>query len=165
LAPTQCCELTCGWSDYIGIVDTSSYGIGEVVFGELSACTPMVFRWQWPEEIRANIKTLQNQMGTISNSDLEMAGLLMLWLAIEEVCGPLHEKGITLFCANSPSIGLATCLASKQSMVAKHLVQALAMHLKIQRACPLTPMQIERKCNAIADIPSRLFGSNPLWKC
>ncbi len=50
-------------------------------------------------------------------------------------------------------------------MVAKHLVQALAMCLKIQQACPLTPMHIEGKCNAIADTPSRLFGSIPLWKC
>jgi hypothetical protein len=146
-------------------VDASSYGVGGVVFGELSACTPTVFRWQWPEDIHANIKTLQNQTGTISNLDLEMAGFLVLWLVIEGVCGPLQEKRITLFCDNSPSIGWATRLASKQSMVAEHLVQALAMHLKIQRACPLTPMHIEGKCNAIADIPSRLFGSNPLQKC
>ncbi len=162
LAPTQCRELKCGWPDYIGIVDASSYGVGGVVFGELSACTPTVFRWQWPEEIHANIKTLQNRMGTICNPDLEMAGLLMLWLAVEGVCGLLQEKLITLFCNNSPSIGWATCLPSKQSMVAKHLIQVLAMHLKIHWACPLTPMHIEGKRNAIADIPLRLFGSNPL---
>jgi hypothetical protein len=127
VAPTQCRELTCGWPDYIGIVDASSYGVGGVVFGELSVCTPIVFRWQWPEDIHKSIKTFQNQAGTISNSDLEMAGLLMLWLVIEGVCGPLQEKHITLFCNNSPSIGWATRLASKQSMVAEHLVQTLAM--------------------------------------
>jgi hypothetical protein len=125
LAPTQCCKLKCGGPDYIGIVDASSNGVGGGVFEELSVCTPTVFRWQWPEEIRANIKTLQNLMGTISNSNLEMAGLLMLWLAIEGVCGPLQEKRITLFWNNSPSIAWATRLASKQSMVAKILVQAL----------------------------------------
>jgi hypothetical protein len=104
-------------------------------------------------------------MGAISNSDLEMAGLLMLWLAIEGVCGPLQEKRITLFCNNSPLIGWATRLSSKRSMVAKHLVRALAMRLKIQRACLLTPMHIEGKPNAIADIPLRSFGSNPFWRC
>ncbi len=104
-------------------------------------------------------------MSTISNSDLEMAGLLMLWLAIEGVCNPLQEKCITLFCNNSPSIGWATCLVSKRSMVAEHLVQALAMCFKIQRACPLTPMHIHGKRNAIADITLRSFGSNPPWKC
>jgi hypothetical protein len=56
LAPTQCHKLMCGWPDYIGIVDASSYSVRGVVFGELSACTPMVLRWKWPEDIRANIK-------------------------------------------------------------------------------------------------------------
>ncbi len=57
----------------------------------------MVFRWQWPEDIRSQIKTFENPKGTITNSDLEMAGLLLLWLAMEEVCGPLQEKQIALF--------------------------------------------------------------------
>jgi hypothetical protein len=80
------------------------------------------------------------------------------------VCGPLREKRIALFSENSPTIGWVTPLASKPSLVAKHLVQALALQLKIQRACPLTPIHIEGKRNAISDVPSRLFGSNPTWK-
>jgi hypothetical protein len=35
--PTWCRELTCGWPDFIGIVDASSHGVGGVIFGELSA--------------------------------------------------------------------------------------------------------------------------------
>jgi hypothetical protein len=31
--------------------------------------------------------------------------------------------------------------------------------------CPLTPMHIKGKRNKIANVPSRLFGSNPAWKC
>jgi hypothetical protein len=94
-----------------------------------------------------------------------MAGLLLLWLAMEEVCGSLREKRVMLFNDNSPSIGWVTRLASKWSLVAEHLVQALALQLKIQRACPLTPIHIEGKCNAISDVPSQSFGSNPAWKC
>jgi hypothetical protein len=88
-------------------------------------------------------------------------GTPALVYAMEKVCGPLREKRIMLFNDNSPSIGWVTRLASKQSLVAKHLVQALALQLKIQRACPLTPIHIEGKCNAISDVPSQLFGSNP----
>ena len=33
------------------------------------------------------------------------------------------------------------------------------------QACPLTPLHIEGKRNAIADVPSRSFGSNPAWTC
>jgi hypothetical protein len=32
-------------------------------------------------------------------------------------------------------------------------------------ACPLTPMHIEGKRNAIADVPSQSFGSNLAWRC
>jgi hypothetical protein len=92
LVPTQCCKLMCGWPNYIGIVGVSSYGVGGVIFGELSACTPTVFRRQLSDKICTNLKTSQNQMGTISNSDLEMPSLLMLWLAIKGVCVPLQEK-------------------------------------------------------------------------
>ncbi len=56
-------------------------------------------------------------------------------------------------------------LASKQSMVAEHLIQALALRLKIQCACPLTPIHIEGKRNTIWDILSRSFGSTPAWQC
>jgi hypothetical protein len=65
------------------------------------------------------------------NSDLEMAGLLLLWLAMEGVCGHLRGKQVALFCDNSPSISWVTHLASKWSLMAKHLVQALALQLKI----------------------------------
>jgi hypothetical protein len=84
---------------------------------------------------------------------------------MEEVCGPLEEKRLTLFNDNSPTIGWATKIASKHSTVAEHLVQALALRAKQQKACPFTPIHIAGKRKAIADIPSRSFGSNPAWHC
>jgi hypothetical protein len=107
----------------------------------------------------------ENPTGKITNLDLESAGLLLLWLAMEGVCGPLLEKQIELFGDNSPSIGWVARLASKRSLVAKNLVQALALCLKIKRACPLTPIHFEGKQNAISNVPSRSFGGNPTWKC
>ena len=58
-----------------------------------------------------------------------------------------------------------TWLASRQSAVAEHLVQAFALRLKTMHACPLTPLHIEGKRNAIADVPSCSFRSNPTWTC
>jgi hypothetical protein len=110
-------------------------------------------------------KTLANPNGRLTNSDLEMAGLLMLWLVIEGVCPDLCKKRITLFSDNTPTVSWVTRLASKRSIVAEQLVQALALCLKAMHACPLTPMHIKGKHNAIVDIPSRLFGSNPAWTC
>jgi hypothetical protein len=161
----QCRELTCGWPDYIGIVDASSHGVGGVMVGELSGCVPTVFRWQWPEDIHTQVISFDNPAGNITNSDLEMAGLLILWLVIEGICGSLTEKRIALFGDNSPSISWVARLGSRRSSVAENLIQALALRLKLQRACPLTPIHIEGDRNAISDVPSRSFGSNPAWKC
>ncbi len=163
--PTRCRQLVTGWPDYIGFVDASGHGAGRVVIGELSPCVPTIFRWKWPPDVTKDIKTATNPEGRITNSDLEMAGLVLLWLTMEEVYGPLEEKHLTLFNDNSPTIGWATKLASKRSTVAEHLVQAIALRAKQQKACPFTPMHIAGKCMVIADIPSRTFGSNPAWHC
>jgi hypothetical protein len=162
--PTRC-KLVAGWPDYIGFVDASCHGTGGVVIGELSPCVPTIFWWQWPPDVAKDIKTAENPNGHITNSDLEMAGLVLLWLTMEEVCGPLEEKRITLFNDNSPTIGWATKLAPKRSTVAEHHIQALALRAKQQKACPFTPIHIAGKRMAIADIPSRSFGSNPAWHC
>ncbi len=163
--PTRCRELTCGWPDYIGIIDASSHGVGGVIFGELSECIPTLFRWEWPKDVQKQVISFNNPTGTITNLDLEMAGLLLLWLTIEGVCGSLQEKRTALFGDNPPSIGWVARLGLKQLSVAENLIQALALRLKVQQACPLTPIHIEGNRNAISDVPSRSFGSNPSWTC
>jgi hypothetical protein len=100
-----------GWPDYIKFVNASGQGAGGVVIGELSPCIPTVFWWQWLTDVANDIKTADNREGRITNSDLEMAGLVLLWLAMEEVCGPAKETRVTLFNDNSPKIGWATKLA------------------------------------------------------
>jgi hypothetical protein len=41
--PIKCKDLVAEWPDYIGIVDTSSHGVGGVILGELSPVLPTVF--------------------------------------------------------------------------------------------------------------------------
>jgi hypothetical protein len=38
--------------DYIGIVDASGHGVSGVILGKLSLCTPVVFQWEWPDDIK-----------------------------------------------------------------------------------------------------------------
>jgi hypothetical protein len=103
--------------------------------------------------------------GRLTNSNLEMVGLVILWLVIEGVYHNLCKKRVTLFSDNSPTVSWVTRLASKRLLVAEQLIQALALCLKAMHTCPLTPMHIEGKCNKIANVPSRSFGSNPAWNC
>jgi hypothetical protein len=143
-----------------------SHGVlGGIIVGEAESCIPTVFRLQWPTDISYDIKSLSNPTGRITNPDLEMAGLLLLWLVIEATCGNLIEKNIALFSDNSPTVSWVSRLTSRQSTVASRLLGlgALTLRLKHNKCCPLTPMHIKGDENAITDIPSRSFGSNTAW--
>jgi hypothetical protein len=137
-----------------------SYGVGGVIVGKKEACVPTVFRWELPQEV----KDLLHE-GQISNSDFEMAGLLLLWLVMESVCGNLREKRVALFSNNSPMVGWVQCLATHGSMVSAHLIRALALRLKLNGTCPITPLHIAGEENSTTDIPSPSFGSKPKWHC
>ena len=164
-APTRCRELVAAWPDFIGVKDASGQGVGCIIVGERMACPPTVFRIQWPEDIRNDIKSDSNPSGTITNSDLEMAGLVILFIVMEDVCGPLRERHLALFSDNSPTVSWVRRMASRRSVVAEQLVHALALRLKTAGASPLTPFHIRGIHNAMTDIPSRSWGSNPAWKC
>jgi hypothetical protein len=161
----QCKDLVAAWPDYIGIVDASSHGIGGVILGELSCVPPTVFRLQWPPDISNALVSFDNPRGSITNSDLEMAGLLLLWLCLEGVAPNLAHKHVALFSDNSPSVSWVTKMASKKSRVAAQLVRALALRLNVKQSCPITPIHIPGIKNALTDIPSRSFGSVPEWHC
>ena len=159
-SPTRCRELVGGWPDYVGVCDALSHGVGGVIFGENEACIPTVFRWEWPKEV----KNLYHKKA-ITNSDLEMAGLLLLWLVMEYVCMPLREKRVALFSDNSPTVGWVQRLATRGSMVSAQLIRALALQLKLTGTCPITPLHIAGEENSMTDIPSRSFGSKNKWHC
>ena len=93
-----------GWPNFIGVVDASSQGVGGAIIGELSECPPTVFRLQWPPDNTNNVISDANPKGSITNLDLELAGLVLLWLMMDHICGPLAEKRIALFSNNSPTV-------------------------------------------------------------
>ncbi len=152
-----------GWPDFIGVVDASSHGVGGVIIGELSECLPTVFRLQWPPDITANVKSEANPKGTITNSDLELAGLVILWLMMEHVCGLLTEKRIALFSNNSPTVSWVERMACRSSLVVEQLIRILALRFNIQKVCPITTLHIAGDQNSMTDIPSRSFGSEQKW--
>ena len=82
-----------------------------------------------------------------------MAGLLMLWLVMEEVCPELRAAYLALFSENPPTIGWLKLFAARGSLVAMQLVQALTLRLKKAGASPFTPLHISGIENAMTDIP------------
>ncbi len=117
--PTECKDLVSGWPDYIGIVDASSHGVGGVILGELSDLPPT----QWPEDISTDLVSFENPEGKINNSNLEMAGLLLLWLCLEGTAPDFAHKHVALFSDNSLTVSWVTKMASRKSRVAAQLVR------------------------------------------
>ena len=164
-SPTKCRNLVSAWPDYVGITDASAHGAGGIIIGESMAVPPTVFRLQWPAAISTAVVSTSNPNGHITNSDLEMAGLLLLWLVMEDVCPSVTNAHVALFSDNSPTVHWVQRLAAKHSSVAMSLIRALALRLQITKTSPLIPLHIAGVNNAMTDIPSRSFGSENKWHC
>ena len=74
--------------------------------GEGKSCITTVFRLAWLD----NIKELFRKWD-ITNLDVEMEGLLMLWIVMEEVCAQLRAAYVALFSDNLPTVGWVKRLA------------------------------------------------------
>ena len=114
---TLCKELVTRWPHYIGVNDKSSHGIGGIITVEGKSCIPKVFLLAWPDYVKELFCK-----GNIKNPDLEMEGLLMLWLVMEEVCTKLRAAYVVLFSDNSPTIGWVKRLSARGSLVAIQLL-------------------------------------------
>jgi hypothetical protein len=65
--PTKCSELVMQHPHFIGVKDASVHGVGGVIFGEGKARKPTVFRFEWPEWIRGEVrKTNSGRGGTLT---------------------------------------------------------------------------------------------------
>jgi hypothetical protein len=163
--PTKCRSLVGGWPHIVGVTDASKHGVGGIVIGEAMAVAPTVFRFEWPACIKAELCSEANPGGSITNSDLELAALVLLFLVIETVVGDLQDKHVALYSDNSPSVHWIQRLAARSSPAAMQLIRALALRLHTTRASPLTTLHIAGRSNAMTDVPSRSFGSEAKWHC
>ena len=154
--PTSILELTPKKPDFIGYVDASGFGAGGVWFSGESKLIPTVWRITWPKEIQARLVSFTNPRGTITNSDLEMAGHLLHWLILELIAPiSLKHKCAGIFSDNTPTVSWAYKLSSTKSIVAGHLLRALAVRLHVHQASPLLTTHVAGEDNTMADSASR----------
>ena len=87
-----------------------------------------------------------------------MAGLLLLWLVIEDLCEDNSGEHVAVFSDNHPTVLWVDRLASKSSVIAVEFLRALAIRLRIKGALPLTPFHIDEKQNDMKDIIEERHG-------
>ena len=100
--------------------------------------------------------TLPPATSDLTVNDLEMAGLLLHHLVLEEVVGNLEGKHAAAWCDNTSTVSWARRLASKRSLVGQRLLQALCIH-HTTKSSPLAPWSIAGANNRMADLASRSF--------
>jgi hypothetical protein len=118
---------------------------------------PIVWRVEWPQDIRDNVVSFMNPTGTITNSDLKMAGMVIQYLVLEHLACLRHVH-VAAWCNNTPTVSWTNKLSSSRSMVASRLARALALRIHANEALPLISVSIAGVNNQMADIALRTFS-------
>ena len=105
--PTNCKELVPGMPGYIGYCDACQYGAGGVWLSGSLQIHPIVWRIKWPDDVIKRFVSSANPKGDISINDLEMAGLLLHYLLLEQIVDLKHVH-TAAWCDNKSTVSWAT---------------------------------------------------------
>jgi hypothetical protein len=143
--------------DYIGYCDASAYGAGGVWFSGLCPLPETVWRLQWPADITAAVISESNPTGTLTNSDLEMAAVVLQLNVLEPLVPSMHHKSTHIHSDNTPSVAWLTKMATKtaNSDAAHRLVRGLALRQRMLHSAPVSITHVAGSDNNLADIASR----------
>ena len=155
--PTKCNLLIPGWPHFVGFCDACRWGAGGVWLSGKEAFHPTVWRVKWPADISQCLKSPSNPEGDLTINDLEMAGLLLQYLVLEQNVASLANKHAAAWCDNTSTVSWARRLSSNRSLVGQRLVRALSIRHLVTRSSPLAPWSIAGANNNMADLASRSF--------
>ena len=158
--PTRCSQLVPGWPHFVGFCDACKWGAGGIWLSGKQGLHPLVWRVQFPPDITARFKSSSNKQGDLTINDLEMAGLLLQFLVLEQVTDTLVDKRAAAWCDNTSTVSWARRLTSKRSLVGQRLLRALSIRHVVTKCSPLAPWSIAGANNNMADLASRSFRAS-----
>jgi hypothetical protein len=156
---THVSELVQQPIDYVGYCDASAFGAGGVWFGSKRPLDRIVWRVQWPTDVTYTVVSDSNPDGQLTNSDLEMAGVLLHAAVLEEILGPSGMIGTqaAIGCDNSPSVAWTNRMASRSaSPISCRLLRGFAMRQRVTRSAPPAVFHVAGAENTMADVTSRV---------
>jgi hypothetical protein len=161
--PTHVSELTQHELHYTGCCDASAFGAGGVWFGADRELTPLVWRVQWPKDITDAVVSFKNPSGRITNSDLELAGVVLQNSVLEAHLGPnLAMVQTAIGSDNSPAVAWTNRMATRSiSPIAFRLIKGLAMRQRTTRAAPPAVFHVAGVRNTLAEVASRVIPGVP----
>ena len=157
--PTHVQELVEHTPSYRGFVDASKWGVGGVWFSGSHNIEPMVWFEPWPDDIKAQFCSSSNPKGTITISDLELAGIFFHFLALEahvtRIGKTLKHQSIAIWCDNLPAVAWTYKFRTATSLIAARILRALAIRLHATHSALLNVQHISGIYNTMADYASR----------
>ena len=157
--PTRMAEIVPTHPLYAGCCDASRAGMGGVWLPSPDPYYPQhppyVWRAPFPPQIQQALITTTNPSGTITNSDLELAG------AIAHAGTLAHHRDIrectvAIFSDNTPAVVWGTKASATTTGPAAYLLRTASLHQRCHRYL-LQHAYIPGPANVLADIASRRF--------
>jgi hypothetical protein len=152
--PTRLAELIPDVPTFIGSCDASKAGMGGVWFLPNGACH--VWRTPFPADIQLDVVTADNLKGSITNSDLELAGILA-HQDILPTLADVREHTIAVLNDNFPAIVRCRKGSITSDAAAAYLLRINSLHQRFHRYHPLYD-HIAGTANSMADDASRMFS-------
>jgi hypothetical protein len=156
--PTHVNELVQGSLDYASCCDASAWGVDGVWFGGNEELPPIVWCQQWPQDITEGVVLTTDPNGHLTNSNLEMARVVLQETVLEATLGPKGMQGAqtAIGCDNSPAVAWTTRMASRSaSPISFRLLRGLAMRQRITKSAPPALFHVTGVQNTLADVASR----------
>jgi hypothetical protein len=154
--PTHVSELVEHDPHYIGFCDASAFGAGGVWFSGSKSLRPSVWRVEFPSDITAQVISDTNPTGVLTNSDLELAGVLLHYAVLEQLVPDLTHVQVAIGCDNTPAVAWTKRMAARASSpVAYRLLRGLAMRQRATHAAPPAIYHVAGDQNTLADVASR----------
>ena len=167
--PTHLAEIVPTPPTYFGAMDASKSGMGGVWFPpdlQLSGAVlphsshrldaPTLWRYKFPSTLQSKLVSLDNPSGTITNSDLELAGTV----AHDDILSslvPVSRLTLSSFSDNTAAIAWRTKGSTTTSGPAAYLLQIASLHQRHHRY-QSSVHYIAGPANVMADDCSRLWN-------
>jgi hypothetical protein len=157
-SPSSVLQLVKNWPDYIGHSDACKLGAGGTWGNGLKKIKPFLWQVAWPDIVQKELVTDSNPDGSITINDLELAGMVLNWLALEcQTEIPLAFHHIGAFCDNTSAVAWSLKLRTSKSKVAGRLIRFLGLRMHARQASSLLSLHIAGTSNKMADVVSRAF--------
>lgn len=163
--PSHVNELIEHTPSYRGFVDASKWGVGGVWFSGTESLEPTVWFTQWPHAVQQDFCSSNNPTGAITISDLELMGIFMHFLALEETLkrrrATLTHKSVAIWCDNLPAVAWTYKFRTATSPLAARILRAFAVRLHATHSALVNIQHITGSYNVMADVASRKHSTHP----